>query len=225
VAKAVEKVDWGRYGFALSHAEVTAGGHGSTCAGVAGVGWLPLRGCPLQQPQCLLVSLSPHLPSPCRGPRERYAALRAARLEGRLHRRCRPPHPMRLLLRGSGQRAASAVGRLRGEFPCCHFLAVLSGPVPAEAGAAMLPCRLGPFLTQPQARLVRGALEGALVQLKQQCPAVVCSRRERSLARALPLLSKSLAGVRAGSAAGRAGRGCRPARGRTPSAGQPTHFA
>ncbi|PSC76824.1 hypothetical protein C2E20_0918 [Micractinium conductrix] len=46
-----------------------------------------------------------------------------------------------------------------------------------------------------EARLVKGALEGALRQLKAQCPAVVCSRRERSLARALPLLSQSLAGI------------------------------
>ena len=46
-----------------------------------------------------------------------------------------------------------------------------------------------------QARLVRQALEAALAQLKRQCPAVVCSRRERSLGRALPLLSKALAGV------------------------------
>lgn len=47
----------------------------------------------------------------------------------------------------------------------------------------------------PQARLVRAALEAALQQLKRQCPGVVSSRRERSLARALPLLSQALARV------------------------------
>lgn len=51
-----------------------------------------------------------------------------------------------------------------------------------------------PITINPQARLVRSALEGALQNLKVQCPAVVCSRRERSLERALPLLSKALAG-------------------------------
>lgn len=45
-----------------------------------------------------------------------------------------------------------------------------------------------------QARLVRAALEGALQQLKAQCPSVISSRRERSLGRALPLLGKALAG-------------------------------
>jgi len=45
---------------------------------------------------------------------------------------------------------------------------------------------------------VRAALEGALQQLKQQCPSVVSSRRDRSLARVLPLLSASLAGGRMG---------------------------
>lgn len=42
---------------------------------------------------------------------------------------------------------------------------------------------------------MRDALEGALRQLKPQCPAVVSSRRERSLARALPALSSALAGI------------------------------
>lgn len=41
---------------------------------------------------------------------------------------------------------------------------------------------------------MRCALEGALQELKAQCPAVISSRRERSLGRALPLLSKALAG-------------------------------
>lgn len=45
-----------------------------------------------------------------------------------------------------------------------------------------------------QAQLVRAALEGALADLKQQCPAVVSSRRERSLERALPLIGDALAG-------------------------------
>lgn len=54
--------------------------------------------------------------------------------------------------------------------------------------AMLTPCLL-------QSRLVRDALEGALQQLKQQCPAVVSSRRERSLGRALPMLSAALAGI------------------------------
>ncbi|KAL4435652.1 hypothetical protein ABPG77_002615 [Micractinium sp. CCAP 211/92] len=46
-----------------------------------------------------------------------------------------------------------------------------------------------------EAQLVRAALEGALSHLKQQCPAVVSSRRERSLERALPLIGDALAGI------------------------------
>ena len=42
---------------------------------------------------------------------------------------------------------------------------------------------------------MRAALEAALQQLKQRCPGVVSSRRERSLARALPLLSRALARI------------------------------
>ena len=42
---------------------------------------------------------------------------------------------------------------------------------------------------------MRAALEAALQQLKQRCPGVVSSRRERSLARALPLLSQALARI------------------------------
>lgn len=41
---------------------------------------------------------------------------------------------------------------------------------------------------------MRAALEGALAHLKQQCPAVVSSRRERSLERALPLVGNALVG-------------------------------
>ncbi|KAL4425289.1 hypothetical protein ABPG75_009305 [Micractinium tetrahymenae] len=46
-----------------------------------------------------------------------------------------------------------------------------------------------------ESQLVRAALEGALAHLKQQCPAVISSRRERSLERALPLISNALAGI------------------------------
>lgn len=42
---------------------------------------------------------------------------------------------------------------------------------------------------------MRAALEAALQDLKAQCPAVVCSRRERSLGRALPPLCRALAGI------------------------------
>ena len=45
--------------------------------------------------------------------------------------------------------------------------------------------------------MVRQAVEGALHQLRQQQPGVVCSRRDRSLERSLPLLSRALAGERA----------------------------
>lgn len=54
---------------------------------------------------------------------------------------------------------------------------------------------LSTLCTPLQPRLVRDALEGALRQLKPQCPAVVSSRRERSLARALPTLGSALAGI------------------------------
>jgi hypothetical protein len=50
-----------------------------------------------------------------------------------------------------------------------------------------------------EARLVSRALEGALQHLKQQCPALLSSRRERSLARSLPLLGSALAGRQSAS--------------------------
>lgn len=71
------------------------------------------------------------------------------------------------------------------------------------------PSREPPFLLTSaprvmQSRLVTAALEAALGDLKAQCPAVVSSRRERSLGRALPLLSKALAG----GGVGRRAAGC-----------------
>lgn len=50
-----------------------------------------------------------------------------------------------------------------------------------------------------EARLVSRALEAALQHLKQQCPALLSSRRERSLARSLPLLGSALAGKQSAS--------------------------
>jgi hypothetical protein len=80
----------------------------------------------------------------------------------------------------SGARFAAAVVHLT---PCHYQSAAQGGPPP-------------PLAPSHEQRLVRLALEGALAALKTQCPAVVNSRRERSLARATPLLSKSLAGER-----------------------------
>lgn len=84
--------------------------------------------------------------------------------------------------------------RLSRASPFCDHDNLLSTAVPQCNGPTSWPNHR-PHM---QARLVRAALEGALQHLKAQCPAVVSSRRERSLGRALPLLSKALAG----------GRGC-----------------
>lgn len=43
--------------------------------------------------------------------------------------------------------------------------------------------------------LIRGAVGAALAHLKQQCPGVMSSRRERSLSRALPVVSSAVAGI------------------------------
>ncbi len=46
-----------------------------------------------------------------------------------------------------------------------------------------------------QRTLIRTAIEAALSDLKQQCPSVVCDRRDRSLMKALPVVSSAVAEI------------------------------
>ncbi|GAB4812964.1 hypothetical protein N2152v2_000010 [Parachlorella kessleri] len=52
-----------------------------------------------------------------------------------------------------------------------------------------------PLAATYEARMVRAALEGALRHLKEQTPAVVASRRDRSQLRCGPYLARSIAGI------------------------------
>eukprot|EP00887_Chlorella_sp_A99_P003552 scaffold7.g3552.t1 len=52
-----------------------------------------------------------------------------------------------------------------------------------------------PLSSASEARMVRGAVEAALTDLKRQCPAVVASRRDRCLMRALPTLARAVASI------------------------------
>jgi hypothetical protein len=51
-----------------------------------------------------------------------------------------------------------------------------------------------PF-TYPQVRIVKAALEAALEDLKSVCPAVMASRRDRSMMRAVPAVAHAMAGI------------------------------
>ena len=58
-----------------------------------------------------------------------------------------------------------------------------------------------PQITHPrlperyEGALIRGAIDSALSNLKQQCPGVMSDRRERSLGRALPVVSNAVANI------------------------------
>lgn len=66
---------------------------------------------------------------------------------------------------------------------------------PGDAAAEAAAGRAPPLTAASEGRAARGAVEAALRQLKAQCPAVVASRRERCLLRALPTLARAVGNI------------------------------
>ncbi len=75
------------------------------------------------------------------------------------------------------------------------LVAVHLYPLPPQEGAAAAAAPPPPPAPRHEAQLVRGAVDAALAELRQLCPAVVAGRRDRSLARALPVVAAAAAGI------------------------------
>ncbi|PRW34023.1 alpha beta-hydrolase [Chlorella sorokiniana] len=110
-----------------------------------------------------------------------------------------PNYGFQLLGQAAHETHRSADGAVHVTLQCAQplsaarLVAGVAHLVPSEYRAAAERGKPPGLSAGYEARLVRAALEGALQQLKAQCPTVISSRRERSLGRALPLLSKALA--------------------------------
>lgn len=191
--KALERCDWGAFGFAAQ---------GGAVPGASGV--LSLTLCCAQpasgaRVEAVVVHLQPSEVGAEAGA-GRLPALTAASevgvpagwmpCTGRCHALAASPLSHLMLSRCAPRSAHSAASSppLKTDHRGCSTREPTSR---LSAPPLSPPCRPGPV----QARMLRGAVEAALQHLKQQCPAVVASRRERSLMRALPALARAVAAI------------------------------